>query len=774
MFLSCTSLPIVLDIPERLIIGSIEIRRMMSTYGVNHPLYQNCGGISMAADEAYAQLISKIKKYNPNCDFAMIEKAYAMAKTAHEGQFRVTGEPYIIHPLEVANILADLELDCTSIVAGILHDTIEDTNFTYDKIKEEFSEQVAILVDGVTKLEKIPYTTKEELQAESLRKMFLSMAKDIRVILIKLADRLHNMRTLKYKEPEKQIETSRETLDIYAPLAHRLGITKIKWELEDISLRYLDPKEYYDLVERIAKKRKEREAYIKQIIDTLYEKCSEINVKVHIDGRPKHFYSIYKKMKEQNKTLDQIYDLFAVRIIVDTVKDCYTILGLVHELYKPLPGRFKDYIAMPKPNMYQSLHTTLVGPEGLLFEVQIRTWEMHRIAEVGIAAHWKYKEGSTSETELDNKLAWLRQMLDWQKEMRDARDFVENLKIDLFADEVFVFTPKGDVKNLPKGSTPIDFAYAIHSAIGNKMMGARINGRLEPLDYELKNGDIVEILTSSTVHGPSRDWLKIVKSSQAKSKINQWFKKEKREENIARGKDIIERELKKQGFTFAQLFKNKWVDIVLKKYNFNTIDDLYAGVGYGAITANKIISRLREEYRKSLKPEEIKQELVESLSENQQKKKKKNTPESGIIVKGIDNCLVRLSRCCNPVPGDEIIGYITRGRGVSVHRSDCINIKNSIDGDNRLIEVKWYSSENVTYKADITVKANDRTALLMEITNVIGESKIPLKAINARATKEQTAIMNLTLEITDTAQLEKIIRKLRKVEGVYDVTRNKV
>jgi guanosine-3',5'-bis(diphosphate) 3'-pyrophosphohydrolase len=722
-------------------------------------------------DDGYKRLIRKIRKYNPDCDFDLIEKAHNISLEAHQGQQRVSGDPFIVHPMEVANILADFELDCTAIVAGILHDTIEDTTCTYKEIKEKFGEEVASLVDGVTKLGKIPYTSKEELQAENLRKMFLAMAKDIRVMLIKLADRLHNMRTLKYMSPEKQIEKAKETLEIYAPLAHRLGISKIKWELEDLCFRYLDSKGYYELVNKIAQKRREREAFIAKIIETLQEKTIEIGIEARIEGRPKHFYSIYRKMIQQNKTLDQIFDLFALRVIVNSVKDCYAVLGLVHEIYKPMPGRFKDYIAMPKPNMYQSLHTTLIGHEGIPFEVQIRTWEMHRVAEVGIAAHWRYKEGKAADEGSDNKLSWLRQLLEWQKEMRDASEFMETLKIDLFTDEVFVFTPKGDVISLPAGSTPIDFAYYIHSAIGNKMSGAKVNNKLVPIEYVLKNGDIVEILTSSNVHGPSRDWLKIVKSSQAKNKINQWFKKEKREENIIRGKEMIERELKKQAFTYNQLFKPEWVEIIIKKYTFSSLDDIYAAIGYGAMTANRVISRLKEEYRKSIKLDEFTEHMAEAI-EQKKKTVTKNLPENGVIVKGIKNCLVRISRCCNPVPGDDIIGYITRGRGVSIHRKDCINITNDIDGDNRLIEVSWYTSNNVAYKADITVMANDRTALLMDITNVIGEAKIPLKAMNARTTKDQIAIMNLTLEITNTEQLEKII-KIRRVNGVFEVTRNR-
>ncbi|OPX43497.1 GTP pyrophosphokinase [Ruminiclostridium hungatei] len=726
--------------------------------------------------DSFSVLVEKVKKYDPNSNIELLEKAYDVSKTAHEGQQRNSGEPYIIHPVEVAVILAEMELDCTALVAALLHDTIEDTTCTYDEIKAQFGAEVADLVDGVTKLTKLgklPFTSKEEQQMENLRKMFVAMAKDIRVIMIKLADRLHNMRTLKYMNEGKQIEKARETLEIYAPLAHRLGISKIKWELEDICLRYLDPKGYYDLVEKIAFKRKQREAYIEGILQTLREKTNDLGIEnAQIDGRPKHFYSIYRKMVKQNKTLDQIYDLFAFRVIVNSVKDCYAVLGLVHELYKPMPGRFKDYIAIPKPNMYQSLHTTLIGPEGQPFEVQIRTWDMHRVAEVGIAAHWKYKEGGGNPKESDNKFAWLRQLLEWQKDARDESEFMETLKVDLFTDEVFIFTPKGDVVSLPFESTPVDFAYSIHSAIGNKMIGAKANGKMVPIDYKLKNGDIIDILTSSTIHGPSRDWLKIVKSSQAKNKINQWFKKEKREENILRGKEMVERELKKQGFAFNQLFKAEWIELVLRKYNFSTLEDLYAGIGYGAITTNKVITKLKEEFKKTLKPEEIEQ-ILESIAQTRNDKKKKNIPESGIVVKGIDNCLVRLSRCCNPVPGDEIIGYITRGRGVSVHRSDCINVSAGLEEEGRLIDVKWYSTNDAAYKADITIMANDRTSLLLDVTNSIAELKIPIKAVNARTTREQITLINLTLEITNTEQLEKIIKKLKKIDSVFDVTRNK-
>jgi guanosine-3',5'-bis(diphosphate) 3'-pyrophosphohydrolase len=724
--------------------------------------------------DAFMRLKEQIAKYNPDSDFQLIEKAYNFSTKAHKGQERVSGDPYIVHPVEVGCLLAELEMDDNSIIAGILHDTIEDTALTYDRIKEEFSEEIAELVDGVTKLTKISYTTKQEIQAENFRKMFLAMAKDIRVIIIKLCDRLHNMRTLKFMAREKQLQKARETLDIYAPLAHRLGIYKIKGELEDLSFRYLDEKNYYDLAEKIAKKRKEREEYILSIIESVKKKTEEVFIEGSIEGRAKHLYSIYKKMTAQNKTIDQIYDLFAIRLIVNSVKDCYSVLGIVHEMFKPMPGRFKDYISMPKPNMYQSLHTTVIGPEGIPFEVQIRTWEMHRTAEVGIAAHWKYKEGKDNRSYAE-KFLWLRQMLEWQKDARDPDEFMETLKIDLFTDEVFVFTPKGDVKNLRAGSTPIDFAYYIHSAIGNRMVGAKVNGRIVPIEHELKNGDIVEILTSGASNGPSRDWLKIAKTSQARTKINQWFKKEKREENIEQGRIMLEKEIKKHGLTMNQVQKSEYMETIMKKYNFHSVDDIFVAIALGSITLNTVVSRLKEEYRKSLPPEEQTNLLLNSV-ERESKRKNKSTPDSGIVVKGIDNCLIRISRCCNPVPGDEIIGYITRGRGVSVHRKDCPNVKaNIIDGDARLIEVYWYkkSSKNVSYLADITLKANDRPGLIVEITNAIGESRIPLRAINARTAKDMSSLMHMTLEITDTDQLDRIISKMKRIKGVLEITRSK-
>lgn len=723
----------------------------------------------------FERLKELITKYNPEANLDIISKAYEFSREAHKGQERVSGDPYIIHPLEVGIILAELEMDATTIAAGILHDTVEDTRMSIEQVRAEFGNEIANLVDGVTKLTKLPYTTKQEVQAENFRKMFLAMAKDIRVIIIKLADRLHNMRTLKFMPKEKQLQKARETMEIYAPLAHRLGIHKIKWELEDLSFRYLDEKSYYDLAEKIAKKRREREEYIQRIIEIVRNKTKEMGINAEIEGRAKHLYSIYRKMVAQNKTLDQIYDLFAIRLIVDTVKDCYSALGLIHELFKPMPGRFKDYISMPKPNMYQSLHSTVIGPEGIPFEVQIRTHEMHRVAEVGIAAHWNYKEGGKfQDKSYIEKLSWLRQILEWQKDARDPDEFMENLKIDLFTDEVFVFTPKGDVKSLRAGSTPIDFAYAIHSDIGNKMVGAKVNGRIVNLDYELKNGDIVEIITSSASSGPSRDWLKIVKTSQARNKINQWFKKEKREENIAQGREIFEKELKKSGLTTSQTLKPEFIDPILKRYGFNTIEDLYAAIALGAITAAKVVTRLKENYRQSLPPEEQTKMLLKQI-ETEGKKRVMSPPESGVVVKGIENCLVRLSRCCNPVPGDDIIGYITRGRGVSVHRKDCPNIQqNIIDGDARLIEVYWYSSvsPNVSYLAEITLKAHDRPGLLVDITNGIGESRIPLRALNARTVKDLSVVIQMTLEINSAEQLDRIIAKISKIKDVFEISRN--
>ncbi len=714
-------------------------------------------------------LLNRIKAVNPKADTELVIKAYELADKAHEGQKRNSGEDYIIHPMEVALILAELNMDVPTIVAGILHDVIEDTSYSFEQIKGIFGEEIAKLVDGVTKLGKLEYKTKEEQQAETFRKMFIAMSRDIRVILIKLADRLHNMRTLKYMPLDKQKEKAEETMEIYAPIAHRLGISKIKWEMEDLALRYKDPQGYYDLVEKVAKKRREREEEINNIISLLKSKVLEIGIEAHIEGRPKSFYSIYRKMYYQNKPFEQIFDLTAVRIIVDSVKDCYGVLGIVHTLWKPIPGRFKDYIAMPKPNMYQSLHTTLFGPDGQPFEVQIRTWEMHRTSEMGIAAHWKYKEGKNSATDMDEKLQWLRQMLEWQNEINDTREFMETLKVDLFTDEVYVFTPQGDVIDLPVDSTPIDFAYRIHSQIGNRCVGAKVNSRIVPLDYKLQTGDIVEIITSSNANGPSRDWLKIVKSSQAKNKIRQWFKKEKRDENIIKGKEMFELEIKKQGFTKAQLAKSEWVEAAYRKFGLHAAEDMYSAIGFGGLTPNQIVSKLKEEYRKTQKVEETDEELLESRV--QKAARRPSTSSNGIYVKGVDNVLIRFSRCCNPVPGDEIIGYITKGRGVSVHRKDCTNANDLMNEAERLIEVGWVATSRAMYNVDIEVRAVDRKGLLHEITEQVDDSRINIVTFSSRTTKDKIAIINLVLEIDDIEQMNRLIKKLHRIQGITDIYR---
>lgn len=720
----------------------------------------------------FESLKKRVLEYNANFDIAKLEKAYELARTAHEGQMRESGEPYLTHPLEVAYILADLELDCDTLVGALLHDVVEDTSYTVADINREFGESVGIIVDGVTKLSKIQYTTAEEQQVENLRKMFLAMAKDVRVILIKLADRLHNMRTIKAKSEKKQREKARETLEVYAALAHRLGMSKIKWELEDLSLKYIDPVAYKEITESINLKKQEREQFINDIMDTLKKKTDEMGINSHVMGRAKHFYSIYRKMFTQNKSIDELYDLFAVRIIVDSIKDCYAVLGMVHELYYPIPGRFKDYIAMPKPNMYQSLHTTVIGPDGTPFEIQIRTWEMHRVAEFGIAAHWKYKEGVSGKTDVDAKLEWIRQLLEIQNSVVDTDDFMRTLKIDLFTDEVFVFTPKGDIINLPAGSTPIDFAFSIHSAVGCKMAGVKVNGKITTLDYILQNGDIVDIMTSSAVRGPSRDWLKLCKTSGARSKINQWLKRECRDENIQHGKELIDRELRRVNLSHSQLFRTEWVDMLCKKYSFSSLDDIYAAVGYGGLTVNKVVGKLREEYRQAMKKEKPETEIVQS---EQTPQKKKKTASNGVIVEGIEGCLVRFSRCCNPVPGDEIIGYITRGRGVSVHRKDCTNIVSSEKhGDTeRLINVYWEKEQdkNTSYLSEIQIMANDRKGLLAEIASTISELKILITGMNLKTTKNQTAVVNIVIEINSTDELNQVVKKIRNISGVYDVQR---
>lgn len=712
------------------------------------------------------KLVDRAKQIYNDESIEKIVKAYHLAENAHRTQKRSSGEPFIIHPVQVAHILMDLGLDADTVAAGLLHDVIEDTDVELDHIRKEFGDEIAMLVDGVTKLGRIEFKTKEERQAESLRKMLLAMAKDIRVIIIKLADRLHNLRTLEYVDEVKQREKAYETLEIYAPLAHRLGIYRIKWELEDTSLRYIDPKGYYDLVEKVATKRQEREAYIGQVISVLENKLHDMNIESNIEGRPKHFYSIYKKMYMQHKDFDQIYDLLGIRVIVNSVKDCYAVLGIVHTLWKPIPGRFKDYIAMPKPNMYQSLHTTVIGLEGQIFEIQIRTWEMHRTAEYGIAAHWKYKEGKKADTELDNKLAWLREILEWQSDLKDATEFMETLKIDLFTDEVFVFTPKGDVIDLPKGAIPLDFAYTIHSDIGNKCIGAKVNGRLTPLDYQLQTGDIVEIITSPNSHGPSRDWLKLVKTNQAKNKIKQWFKKEGREENIVKGKEMLEKEAKRQGYVFSNLARNEWMEPIVKKYGYHSIEDVYAAVGYGGMTTNQVLTRLIEEYKKT-----IKISSPETVVKDVKRAKHQKTQETGVIVKGVDNIKVRFARCCNPVPGDKIIGYITRGRGVSVHRADCANVTDSSIEEYRLIEVEWVEADKASYFAEIQIIADDRHSLLADISVAIAEMDLNVTAINARTTKNKQVVINLVLEIGNRKQLDRVMKQFKKIDGIIDIYR---
>lgn len=732
-------------------------------------------------ENMYDELINKIKKYHPTDNYDMIEKAYALAKAAHESQIRKSGEPYIVHPLEVASILADLELDKESITAGILHDVVEDTDYTCKDIEEEFNKEVALLVEGVTKLGLISYVTdKEDIQAENYRKMFLAMAKDIRVILIKLADRLHNMRTLKFMSEEKQKEKAKETLNIYAPLAHRLGISKIKVELEDLAFRYLQPEAYYDLVEKIARKRDDRVRYVELIKHQLEEHLKDVGIVAEVDGRPKHFFSIYKKMVAQKKTFDQIFDLFAVRVVVDNVKDCYGVLGIIHELYKPIPGRFKDYIAMPKPNNYQSLHTTLIGPEGEPFEMQIRTKEMHKVAEYGIAAHWKYKEGKTTgvtEESTEKKLNWLRHILEWQREMSDNKEFMDALKTDLdvFTDQVYAFTPTGDVIDLPTGSTPIDFAYHIHSAVGNKMVGARVNGKIVTFDYKIKNGDRIEIITSQNSRGPSRDWLKIVASSQAKSKINQWFKRELKEENILRGKEMLEKYAKTKNINLNELLKPEWMSKVQRKYGFRDWDSVYASVGHGGLKEGQVINRLVEENnkleQKKITDEQIIQQVREKMISPTIKKSK-----SGIIVKGIEDLAVRFSRCCSPVPGDEIIGFITRGRGISIHRTDCVNMINLTEDErHRLIDAEWQFPEKSTlsmlYQIEIQIFGNDRPGLLVDISKVLVEENTPVKSLNARSDSNRNAVFNITMEINDVEQLNKVITKIKNLEGINDVIR---
>ena len=727
----------------------------------------------------YQDLITEIKKYHPSSNLSDIEKAYKVAYKAHEGQKRKSGEPYIIHPLCVAIILAELELDKESIIAGLLHDVVEDTVMTSEDVEKEFGSEVALLVDGVTKLTQLNYEhDKIEVQAENLRKMFLAMAKDIRVIMIKLADRLHNMRTMQYQSPAKQIEKSRETMEIYAPIAHRLGISKIKVELDDLSMKYLMPDVYNDLVEQVNLNRPGREAFIKSIIKEVGMHISNAGIEAEIDGRVKHFFSIYRKMVNQNKTLDQIYDIFAVRIKVDTVKDCYAALGVIHEMYKPIPGRFKDYIAMPKPNMYQSLHTTLIASNGQPFEVQIRTYEMHRTAEYGIAAHWKYKEGkSGAPSNEEAKLSWLRQMLEWQTEMSDNKEVLSSIKSDLnlFSDNIYCFTPTGDVKNLPAGSCPVDFAYSIHSAVGNKMVGARVNGKLVTIDYELKSGDRVEIITSQNSKGPSRDWLNIVKSTQARNKINQWFKQELKEDNILKGKELITNYCKTKGIVLSDIMKPENQEKTLNKYGFKDWNSLLASVGHGGLKEGQVVNKLVEENEKRKKAEVTDNDVLEGIVQQEAKNKDKyKKTRGGIVVKGIHDVAVRFSKCCNPVPGDEIVGFVTRGRGVTIHRTDCVNVINFPENEReRLIEAEWEQVDSSAdkYSTEINIFAANRTGLIVDISRIFTEANIDVKFMNSRVNKKGIATINLGFDIHGKDELNRLVEKLRNIEGVTDIAR---
>lgn len=734
-------------------------------------------------EELYKDLIVRVRKYHPSDDISLIEKAYRLADDAHRNQVRKSGEPYIIHPLCVAIILADLEMDKETIAAGLLHDVVEDTIFTTEEIREQFGDDVALLVDGVTKLSRLQYDgDKLELQAENLRKMFLAMAKDIRVILIKLADRLHNMRTLDHMTPEKQQEKARETLDIYSPIAQRLGISKVKVELDDLSLKYLEPEVYYDLVDKIAIRRSEREKYVQNIVDEVSEHIANAGIKAKIDGRVKHFFSIYKKMKNQHKSLDQIYDLFAVRIIVDTVKDCYAALGVIHEIYKPIPGRFKDYIAMPKANMYQSLHTTLIGSAGQPFEIQIRTYDMHRTAEYGIAAHWKYKEASDGKkisSGEEEKLSWLRQILEWQRDTDDNKEFMTLLKsdLDLFADNVYCFTPNGDVKNLPAGSTPIDFAYSIHSAVGNKMVGARVNGNIVNFDYVLQNGDKVEVVTSNNSPGPSRDWLSLVKSTQAKNKINQWFKNEFKDENIVKGKELLISYCKSRSLDPVNLLRPDYMEAVMRKYGFKDWESVLVAIGHGALKEGQIANKMKELYDKDHPVEITDAEVlkeIETKRDAYQMMLPKGKAQSGIVVRGVDDVAVRFSKCCSPVPGDEIIGFVTRGRGVSIHRTDCVNIINLPEIERgRLIDAEWQagSEESSKYLAEIVIYAHNRNGLLADISRALTEKNIDIMSMNTKTSKQGIATMAASFYVGSREELNHTIEKLRNVESVMDIER---
>ena len=720
----------------------------------------------------YEQVFEKASEYLSEKDIAFLKDAYKLAESAHIEQFRKSGEPYIWHPVQVAGILADLGMDKNTIAAAFLHDVVEDTDISLEEINTRFGPEVAMLVDGVTKLGKIRYKSKEEQQAENHRKMFVAMAKDIRVILIKLADRLHNMRTLKHLPQEKQRRIANETLEIFAPLAHRLGISKIKWELEDTALRYLNPQQYYRIVNLMKKKRAEREDYIEDVQKKVRERLEKVDVKADIHGRAKHIYSIYRKMALQNKQFNEIYDLLAVRIVVNSIKDCYAVLGIIHTHWKPMPGRFKDYIAMPKANMYQSLHTTVIGPKGDPLEVQIRSEEMHKIAEFGVAAHWAYKEGDTMDAteSLETKMSWFREILEWQNDTSDAQEFMESLKIDLFSDMVFVFTPKGDVIELPKGSVPLDFAFRIHTEVGNRCIGAKVNGKMVPLDYKLQTGDIVEVLTSKHSYGPSQDWLKITQSSHAKNKIRQWFKKERREENVIKGRELIEKELERKGYSLKEALTEENINRVADKFSFTAEEDMYAAVGYSGITAAQIVTRLTDNIRKK-QDDQTNETLSESVEEIKKFEPTKKT-NTGVRVKGIDNLLIRLSRCCNPVPGDEIIGYITKGRGVSIHRSDCPNIITDED-TTRLLPVEWEGTKESSknYNVDIEISGFDRRGLLNEVLQAVAETKTNINAVSGRSDKNKMATIHMTISIQNVSHLQRVVERIKQISDIYSVRR---